>query len=132
MVVFTLFFLVAHDVFVFMLCFLWRARSLYGCLSLCVNVCVMDQTQSYGSLLFSMDKFLPFLDLFEKDTVKVEVGKAVMQAFVRSQQGTTSDPVILNAMMYIGKVRQPHCIGEGIWDSFKLSVRRFCTILCRR
>ena len=51
-----------------------------------------------------MDKFLPFLDLFEKSSVKVEVSKAVMEAFVRSQKETTSDPVILNAMMYIGKV----------------------------
>ena len=51
-----------------------------------------------------MDKFLPFLDLFELDSVKVEVSKAVMSAFCTLQKETTSDPVILNSMMYIGKV----------------------------
>jgi hypothetical protein len=58
----------------------------------------------FSRLLFSMDKFLPFLDLFEQDSVKVEVSKAVMSAFCTLQKETTSDPVILNSMMYIGKV----------------------------
>lgn len=54
-----------------------------------------------------MDKFLPFLDLFQADGVKVEAAKAVMTAFTRTQKETTSDPVILNTMMYIGKVSIP-------------------------
>ena len=37
------------------------------------------------SMLFSMEKFLPFLDMFQKDSVKVDVCKNIMQAYSRWQ-----------------------------------------------
>ncbi|XP_072043735.1 VPS35 endosomal protein-sorting factor-like isoform X2 [Amphiura filiformis] len=55
------------------------------------------------SVLLSMDKFLPMVDMFQKDTVKVEVCKGIMEAFVRNQTEATNDPVILNALMFICK-----------------------------
>ncbi|XP_033107964.1 VPS35 endosomal protein sorting factor-like [Anneissia japonica] len=53
------------------------------------------------SILFAMDKFLPFLDMFQKESVKVEVCKNIMEAFARHQTEPTNDPVILNALMFI-------------------------------
>ncbi|XP_013393417.1 UPF0505 protein C16orf62 homolog [Lingula anatina] len=55
------------------------------------------------TLLFSLDKFLPFIDLFQKEIVKVEVCKSIMEAFVKYQAEATSDPVIINALMFICK-----------------------------
>ncbi|XP_030629505.1 VPS35 endosomal protein-sorting factor-like [Chanos chanos] len=55
------------------------------------------------SVLFSMERFLPFLDMFQKDSVRVEVCKSIMEVFIKHQQEPTRDPVILNALLYICK-----------------------------
>ncbi|KAK3583633.1 hypothetical protein CHS0354_039460 [Potamilus streckersoni] len=55
------------------------------------------------SMLFSLDKFLPFIDMFQKETAKVEVCKNIVEAFTKYQVETTTDPVIINAMMFICK-----------------------------
>ncbi|MEJ1273914.1 VPS35 endosomal protein sorting factor like [Cricetulus griseus] len=55
------------------------------------------------SVLFSVEKFLPFLDMFQKESVRVEVCKCIMEAFIKHQQEPTKDPVILNALMHICK-----------------------------
>ncbi|XP_022318792.1 VPS35 endosomal protein-sorting factor-like [Crassostrea virginica] len=55
------------------------------------------------SVLFSIDKFLPFIDMFQKESVKVEVCKNIMEVFVKYQEEPTNDPVIINAIMFICK-----------------------------
>ncbi|KAK6476164.1 VPS35 endosomal protein sorting factor-like [Huso huso] len=55
------------------------------------------------SVLFSVDRFLPFLDMFQKDSVRVEVCRAIMEVFIRYQQEPTRDPVILNALLHVCK-----------------------------
>ncbi|XP_072311686.1 VPS35 endosomal protein-sorting factor-like isoform X1 [Eucyclogobius newberryi] len=55
------------------------------------------------SILFSMERFLPFLDMFQKDSVRVEVCRSIMEVFIRHQVEPTRDPVILNAMLHICK-----------------------------
>ncbi|KAM9424671.1 VPS35 endosomal protein-sorting factor-like isoform 1-T1 [Pholidichthys leucotaenia] len=55
------------------------------------------------SVLFSMERFLPFLDMFQKDSVRVEVCKSIMETFIKYQVELTRDPVILNAMLHICK-----------------------------
>ncbi|XP_061404857.1 LOW QUALITY PROTEIN: VPS35 endosomal protein-sorting factor-like [Lethenteron reissneri] len=55
------------------------------------------------STLFAMDKFLPFLDMFQKELVKVEVCKTVTEAFIKQQREETRDPVIVNALMSVCK-----------------------------
>uniref|UniRef100_A0A286XNX2 VPS35 endosomal protein-sorting factor-like n=1 Tax=Cavia porcellus TaxID=10141 RepID=A0A286XNX2_CAVPO len=55
------------------------------------------------SVLFSVEKFLPFLDMFQKESVRVEVCKYIMEAFIKHQQEPTKDPVILNALLHICK-----------------------------
>ncbi|XP_045924541.1 VPS35 endosomal protein-sorting factor-like isoform X1 [Micropterus dolomieu] len=55
------------------------------------------------SILFSMERFLPFLDMFQKDSVRVEVCRSIMEVFIKHQVEHTRDPVILNAMLHICK-----------------------------
>ncbi|XP_041671103.1 VPS35 endosomal protein-sorting factor-like isoform X1 [Cheilinus undulatus] len=55
------------------------------------------------SVLFSMERFLPFLDMFQKDSVRVEVCRSIMEVFIKHQVEPTRDPVILNAMFHICK-----------------------------
>ncbi|XP_043945688.1 VPS35 endosomal protein-sorting factor-like [Protopterus annectens] len=55
------------------------------------------------SILFSVEKFLPFLDMFQKESVRVEVCKCIMEAFIKHQQELTRDPVILNALLHVCK-----------------------------
>ncbi|KAJ4925902.1 hypothetical protein JOQ06_008088, partial [Pogonophryne albipinna] len=55
------------------------------------------------SVLFSMERFLPFLDMFQKDSVRVEVCRSIMEVFIKNQVDPTRDPVILNAMLHICK-----------------------------
>ncbi|KAG1676021.1 UPF0505 protein C16orf62 [Nymphon striatum] len=56
------------------------------------------------AILFSMDRFLPFIDLFQKESIKVDVCKMITDAYSRHQQETTNDAVITNAVMFICKV----------------------------
>uniref|UniRef100_A0A8B9P0D4 VPS35 endosomal protein-sorting factor-like n=1 Tax=Accipiter nisus TaxID=211598 RepID=A0A8B9P0D4_9AVES len=49
------------------------------------------------------EKFLPFLDMFQKESVRVEVCKCIMESFIKHQQESTKDPVILNALLHICK-----------------------------
>ncbi|XP_076122987.1 VPS35 endosomal protein-sorting factor-like [Alosa pseudoharengus] len=55
------------------------------------------------SVLFSMERFLPFLDMFQKDSVRVEVCHSIMEVFIKHQQEPTRDPVILNALLHVCK-----------------------------
>ncbi|XP_077304989.1 VPS35 endosomal protein-sorting factor-like isoform X3 [Lithobates pipiens] len=55
------------------------------------------------SVLFYVEKFLPFLDMFQKESVRVDVCKSIMEAFNRNQQEATKDPVMLNALLHVCK-----------------------------
>ena len=55
------------------------------------------------NILFSLDNFLPFLDMFQKEQVKVEVCRGILESFVKHQTVTTHDPVILNSMIFVSK-----------------------------
>uniref|UniRef100_A0A6Q2WQP3 VPS35 endosomal protein-sorting factor-like n=1 Tax=Esox lucius TaxID=8010 RepID=A0A6Q2WQP3_ESOLU len=55
------------------------------------------------SVLFSMERFLPFMDMFQKDSVRVEVCRSIMEVFIKHQHEPTRDPVILNALLHVCK-----------------------------
>jgi hypothetical protein len=52
-----------------------------------------------------MDKFLQFLDLFQKESIRVEVCKSVSYAFLRNntELNAINDIVIINSMIQICK-----------------------------
>uniref|UniRef100_A0A1X7VFK8 VPS35 endosomal protein-sorting factor-like n=1 Tax=Amphimedon queenslandica TaxID=400682 RepID=A0A1X7VFK8_AMPQE len=56
------------------------------------------------SQLFSMDKFLPYIDLCQKESVKVEASKNIVRSFTVKQTTDTNDPLIINGMMYLCKI----------------------------
>ncbi|KAK3713118.1 hypothetical protein RRG08_036730 [Elysia crispata] len=56
------------------------------------------------SLLFSLEKFLPFVDMFQKEAIKVEVCKNIFESFSKHQTTPINDPVVINAMMFLGKI----------------------------
>ncbi|XP_064863993.1 VPS35 endosomal protein-sorting factor-like [Oncorhynchus nerka] len=53
--------------------------------------------------IFSMERFLPFMDMSQKDSVRVEVCLSIMDIFIKHQQEHTRDPVILNALLHVCK-----------------------------
>ncbi|XP_020613263.1 UPF0505 protein C16orf62-like [Orbicella faveolata] len=63
---------------------------------------VLDHIHDF-SILVAMDKFLPFVDMFQKETIKVDVCKLIMQAFIKYQQEPTNDPVVVNALLFVCK-----------------------------
>ena len=54
-------------------------------------------------VLFQQGNFLPYLDLFQKESVKVEACKAIIEAFLKGQKSVTPDPLIVNTLLAICK-----------------------------
>lgn len=50
------------------------------------------------------ENFLPFLDLFQKESTKVEACKYILDVYKRNGKEYTSDAVVINALMYVGKI----------------------------
>ncbi len=62
--------------------------------------------------LFAINNFMPFLDLLQKESVKVEACKVIVDSFIKNfsqitgendENQTTSDPFILNSVTYLCK-----------------------------
>jgi len=64
---------------------------------------IMSHMTDFGEVL-SMTKFMPFIDMFQKEAVKIEVFKSILEAFSANQKTMTGDPVVVNGILYIGRV----------------------------
>nr|XP_039249347.1 VPS35 endosomal protein-sorting factor-like [Styela clava] len=53
------------------------------------------------SVVFAIERFLPFLDMFQKDDVKLDICTCVAEFFIKGSDQSTSDPLVINGMMYI-------------------------------
>ncbi|XP_037897035.1 VPS35 endosomal protein sorting factor-like isoform X2 [Glossina fuscipes] len=62
------------------------------------------ENQKNIELLLIQENFLPFLDLFHKDAVKSEACKRILIVYKRNSHEYTTDPVVISALMYIGKI----------------------------
>ncbi|RZF44922.1 hypothetical protein LSTR_LSTR013788 [Laodelphax striatellus] len=52
--------------------------------------------------LFSMDKFLPLIDMFHGETIKVNVCKSIMAAYMsRGSKELSNDPIVIDALMFV-------------------------------
>lgn len=47
---------------------------------------------------------MPVLDLFQKESVKMDVCRNIMMVYKDKIEGKTNDPVTTNALMYICRV----------------------------
>ncbi|XP_014211909.1 UPF0505 protein C16orf62 homolog isoform X3 [Copidosoma floridanum] len=63
---------------------------------------IVAYTQDFDSLL-TMDNFLPLLDLFQKESIKVEVCKTIVESLSK-QNNPIVDPIMINALMFIMRV----------------------------
>lgn len=63
---------------------------------------VIQYTPDFEALL-AMENFLPLVDLFHEESTKVEVCKLILTSNTFLDQ-KTSDPVITNALMFLGRV----------------------------
>uniref|UniRef100_A0A1B0GED4 VPS35 endosomal protein sorting factor-like n=1 Tax=Glossina morsitans morsitans TaxID=37546 RepID=A0A1B0GED4_GLOMM len=62
------------------------------------------ENQKNIELLLIQENFLPFLNLFHKDAVKSEACKRILIIYKRNSHEYTTDPVVISALMYIGKI----------------------------
>ena len=80
-------------------------ENYYGELVSCLSK-ILVHTDSVGALsqLCASEKFLPFLDLLQKESVKIEACKTLFEAFLRLQ-GTdvTTDPVLISAVLSLSR-----------------------------
>ncbi|EDV92899.1 VPS35 endosomal protein sorting factor-like [Drosophila grimshawi] len=62
--------------------------------------------QNYRSieLLLIQPNFLPYLDLFHKESVRVEVCKSILNYYRQNSEERTCDAVVTNALMFLGKI----------------------------
>lgn len=58
----------------------------------------------FFTILYIQEYFLAFLDLFQKESLKVEACKHILDIYKRNGKDHTNDPVVINALMYIGKI----------------------------
>merc|ERR1739838_36794 len=63
---------------------------------------VLDRMESPNSI-FYMDKFLPCIDMCQSEDRKAEMCREVAKFFVKKQEDETSDPIIVNGILYICK-----------------------------
>ncbi|XP_055679192.1 VPS35 endosomal protein sorting factor-like [Lutzomyia longipalpis] len=64
---------------------------------------IVHNTKDLEGLL-TLDNFMPVLDLFQKESVKLDVCRSIMLVYKDKIETKTSDPVTTNALMYICKV----------------------------
>ncbi|XP_030374036.1 VPS35 endosomal protein sorting factor-like [Scaptodrosophila lebanonensis] len=55
-------------------------------------------------LLLIQEHFLPYLDLFHRESVRVEVCKNILSHYKQNSEEHTCDAVVINALMYLGKI----------------------------
>ncbi|CAF5110522.1 unnamed protein product, partial [Rotaria magnacalcarata] len=69
-----------------------------------IMIKLLANVQDFASL-FSMDKMLPFLDLFQRENIRVDLFKSILHAFINQDpQKKTNDPVLISAMMHCAKI----------------------------
>ncbi|XP_052903515.1 VPS35 endosomal protein sorting factor-like isoform X2 [Anopheles moucheti] len=67
---------------------------------------IVSNAQDVHGIL-ALDNFLPLLDLFQKETIKLEVCKNVLTSYrnaTNSDNAIINDPIVTNALMYISRV----------------------------
>uniref|UniRef100_A0A0C9RKT3 CP062_0 protein n=1 Tax=Fopius arisanus TaxID=64838 RepID=A0A0C9RKT3_9HYME len=65
---------------------------------------IISGPQEFESLL-TMENFLPLVDLFHKEPIKVEVCKGIIERFSsQTNAGPITDPIIINALMFIARI----------------------------
>ncbi|XP_003704480.1 VPS35 endosomal protein-sorting factor-like isoform X2 [Megachile rotundata] len=90
---------------------------------------VVSHTQDFESLL-AMDNFLPLIDLFHKESVKVDVCKTVIEG-LSIQTGPITDPIIINALMFIARIMHDSVSALTVEDEKRQIGQLICGLVQR-
>ncbi|XP_067673421.1 VPS35 endosomal protein-sorting factor-like [Haliotis asinina] len=81
--------------------------------------------------LFSLEKFLPFMDMFQRENVKVDACKTVAEAFAKFQTEPLNDPIVINAMMFICKTMHDSVNALTLEDDKRVISSLICCFIRR-
>ncbi|CAK9796330.1 VPS35 endosomal protein-sorting factor-like [Anthophora quadrimaculata] len=90
---------------------------------------VICHTQDFESLL-AMDNFLSLIDLFHKESIKVEVCKTIIEG-LSAQSGPITDPIIINALMFIAKIMHDSVSALTVEDEKRQIGQLICSLVQR-
>lgn len=90
---------------------------------------IVGHTQDFESLL-AMDNFLPLIDLFHKESIKVEVCKTVIEG-LSAQNGPITDPIIINALMFIARIMHDSVSALTVEDEKRQIGQLICGLVQR-
>ncbi|XP_076656449.1 VPS35 endosomal protein-sorting factor-like [Halictus rubicundus] len=90
---------------------------------------IVAHTQDFESLL-AMDNFLPFIDLFHKETIKVEVCKTIIEG-ISAQNSSITDPIVINALMFIARIMHDSVSALTVEDEKRQIGQLICSLVQR-
>ncbi|XP_020282455.1 UPF0505 protein C16orf62 homolog isoform X2 [Pseudomyrmex gracilis] len=90
---------------------------------------IVAHTQDFESLL-AVDNFLPLIDLFHKESIKVEVCKTVIEG-LSTQSGPITDPIIINALMFIARIMHDSVSALTVEDEKRQIGQLICGLVQR-
>ncbi|XP_076626675.1 VPS35 endosomal protein-sorting factor-like isoform X2 [Colletes latitarsis] len=90
---------------------------------------IVAHKQDFESL-FAMDNFLPLIDLFHKETIKVEVCKTIIER-LSVQGGSIADPIIINALMFVARIMHDSVSALTVEDEKRQIGQLICGLVQR-
>uniref|UniRef100_A0A0K8V8T8 UPF0505 protein CG8202 n=2 Tax=Bactrocera latifrons TaxID=174628 RepID=A0A0K8V8T8_BACLA len=67
-------------------------------------------------LLLIQENFLPYLDLFKKDSNRIVVCKNILIRYHQKSEDNISDEIVINAIMFIGKILSNSVTAQSVED----------------
>ncbi|XP_014223082.1 UPF0505 protein C16orf62 homolog [Trichogramma pretiosum] len=88
---------------------------------------LVNATQDFDVLL-TMDNFLPLIDLFQKENIKVDVCKNIIEGLSK-QSNPITDPIVINAIMFILRIIHDSVSALTVADEKKQISFLICNII---
>uniref|UniRef100_A0A0A1X4P6 UPF0505 protein CG8202 n=1 Tax=Zeugodacus cucurbitae TaxID=28588 RepID=A0A0A1X4P6_ZEUCU len=80
---------------------------------------ILDKILQYfknTELLLIQENFLPYLDLFQKDSNRIAVCKNILIRFHHKSEDIITDEIVINALMFIGKILSDSVTAQTVED----------------
>ncbi|KAK4884963.1 hypothetical protein RN001_001234 [Aquatica leii] len=94
----------------------------------CIVMNIISHMQDFEALL-AMDNFLPLIDLFQQEAVKIEVCKLILNACNTIQH--TNDPVITNALLFLCTILHDSINALTVEDERRQISELLCNVVKR-
>ncbi|KAF5275090.1 hypothetical protein FQA39_LY07027 [Lamprigera yunnana] len=105
-----------------------RAYEQYYAKLKCIVLSIISHMQDFEALL-AMDNFLPLIDLFQQEAVKIEVCKLILNACNLVQH--TNDPVITNALLFLCTILHDSINALTVEDERRQISELLCNVVKR-